>query len=156
MEKCRGMARSLSLDIYDQWEGMRKDGKWRFTSPTHVVAAFAKALEELRAEGGILARYGRYKANNALLRKNLKDMGIAAYLKEKCQSPIITAFLFPAADFSFPDFYEYVKKRGFVLYPGKLTTIDTFRIGNIGEIYKDDIEQLCAAIKDYMAGKSNG
>ncbi|MDR3349220.1 MAG: 2-aminoethylphosphonate--pyruvate transaminase [Acidaminococcales bacterium] len=153
IEKCKGVARSLSLDIYDQWAAMRKDGKWRFTSPTHVVAAFARALDELETEGGIKARHERYKANNALLRKNMKNMGFTAYLDEKIQSPIITTFVFPAPDFNFPAFYEYVKSRGFVLYPGKLTEVDTFRIGNIGEIYKDDIEKLCAAIKDYMEGK---
>ncbi|MDR2007274.1 MAG: 2-aminoethylphosphonate--pyruvate transaminase [Acidaminococcales bacterium] len=154
LEKCRGIARSLSLDLYDQWAAMRKDGKWRFTSPTHVVAAFAKALDELEAEGGIRARYERYKANNALLRKKMKDMGFTAYLEEKVQSPIITTFLFPAPDFNFPGFYGYVKNRGFVLYPGKLTEVDTFRVGNIGEIYQDDIEKLCAVIKDYMEGKN--
>ena len=147
---CQGNSRSLSLDLYDQWQLMDKDGKWRFTSPTHVVAAFSKALDELLEEGGVSARYQRYQENNQLLRQKLSSMGIYAYLAEEFQSPIITTFLFPQKDFDFNDFYHYVKVRGFVLYPGKLTEVDTFRIGNIGEIYREDILQLCKIIEEYM------
>jgi 2-aminoethylphosphonate-pyruvate transaminase len=146
---CEGNARSLSLDLYDQWKHMDKDGKWRFTSPTHVVAAFSKALDELAEEGGVSARYARYRSNNQLLRNLLQELGFAAYIEESLQSPIITTFLFPQVDFDFDEFYHYVKERGFVLYPGKLTDFDTFRIGNIGEIYEEDIRQLCAIIADY-------
>lgn len=150
---CQGNARSLSLDLYDQWLHMDKDGKWRFTSPTHVVAAFAKALDELAAEGGVAARYQRYRANNELLRAKLKDLGFKAYIEETLQSPIITTFLFPDEEFKFADFYQYVKEQGFVLYPGKLTDTDTFRIGNIGEIYESDIHKLCDIIEAYMRGR---
>jgi 2-aminoethylphosphonate-pyruvate transaminase len=146
---CEGNARSLSLDLYDQWKQMDKEGKWRFTSPTHVVAAFSKALDELFAEGGVPARQARYRHNNQLLRNCLQQLGYSAYVDETVQSPIITTFLFPEVDFDFEDFYHYVKARGFVLYPGKLTDMDTFRIGNIGEIYEADIRKLCGIIAEY-------
>lgn len=153
LKELQGTARSLSLDLYDQWKGMDKDGKWRFTSPTHVVAAFAKALDELAEEGGVTARFERYRRNNRLLRDRLAGIGLYAYIEEAKQSPIITTFLFPEGQhFSFADFYAYVKERGFVIYPGKLTDVDTFRIGNIGEIYEEDIEQLCGIIEEYMGG----
>ena len=152
---CQGTAKSLSLDLYDQWKCMEKDGKWRFTSPTHVVAAFSKALEELTAEGGVLARYKRYSENNSVLRDKLKAMGITAYIRKEFQSPIITTFLFPSIKFDFADFYQYVKANGFVLYPGKLTDVNTFRIGNIGEVYKQDIVQLCDIIEKYMEERIN-
>ena len=151
--KCEGNSKSLCLDLYDQWKCMDKGGKWRFTSPTHVVAAFSKAIDELIAEGGVLGRNKRYKENNHLLRMKLKNIGFDAYIKEELQSPIITTFLFPNDKFDFNDFYNYVKIRGYVLYPGKLTEIDTFRIGNIGEIYKEDIEKLCLIIQEYMIGR---
>jgi 2-aminoethylphosphonate-pyruvate transaminase len=154
LEKCEGKARSLCLDLFDQWRVMRQDGKWRFTSPTHAVAAFAQALDELRQEGGVKARYKRYKSNNALLRKRLAALNIEAYIADEAQSPIITTFLYPRDDFNFSAFYEYVKKRGFILYPGKLTAVNTFRIGNIGEINRADIEELCAVIKKYLKGKN--
>ncbi|WP_054860798.1 2-aminoethylphosphonate--pyruvate transaminase [Gracilibacillus sp. JCM 18860] len=147
---CKGNARSLSLDLYDQWKVMDKDGKWRYTSPTHVVAAFSKALDELVEEGGIPARFQRYQRNNQLLREKLTALGFQPYISEEKQSPpIITTFLFPDEAFNFQDFYYYVKEKGFVLYPGKLTNAKTFRIGNIGEIYEEDIKQLTEIIEHY-------
>ena len=147
---CEGNARSLSLDLYDQWKEMDKDGKWRYTSPTHVVAAFAKAMEELVEEGGIPARFARYQHNNRLLRERLEKVNIHAYITAEKQSPIITTFLIPNEQFSFEEFYAYVKTKGYVIYPGKLTDVDTFRIGNIGEIYEEDIQELCSIVEDYM------
>lgn len=152
LEKCKGISRSLSLDLYDQYKGMDKDGKWRFTSPTHVVAAFSKALDELKEEGGVEVRYNRYKNNNLVLRKKLKEIGIESYIEENKQSPIITTFAFPTDAFSFNEFYSFIKERGFVIYPGKLTDVDTFRIGNIGEIYEEDINKLCEIIEEYVKG----
>ena len=125
--KCKGNSKSLSLDLYDQWINMDKDGKWRFTSPTHVVAAFSKALDELREEGGVASRNKRFTDNNNLLRRKLTAMGINSYINEELQSPIITTFLFPSEDFNFNSFYNYVKERGFVLYPGKLTRVDSIQ-----------------------------
>ncbi|WP_291753434.1 2-aminoethylphosphonate--pyruvate transaminase [Lysinibacillus sp. UBA5990] len=155
LEKCKGQARSVALDLYSQWEVMKKDGKWRFTSPTHVVAAFAKALEELVEEGGVNARYQRYADNNQLLRSRLLVLGFEAYISQELQSPIITTYLFPHQEFSFEHFYLEMKKEGFVIYPGKLTDVDTFRIGNIGDIYEKDMQALCEVIENYMVVKNN-
>ncbi|MEV9641301.1 2-aminoethylphosphonate--pyruvate transaminase [Mammaliicoccus sciuri] len=152
---CEENSRSLSLDLYDQWKEMHEDGKWRYTSPTHVVAAFSKAIDELIEEGGISARQQRYETNNQLLRVELEKAGIHAYITAEKQSPIITTFLFPNDQFSFNEFYSYMKERGFVIYPGKLTEVDTFRIGNIGEIYEEDIAALCMIIEEYMGVLSN-
>ena len=146
----KGKARSLSLDLYDQWMGMDKDGKWRFTSPTHVVLAFSKALDELIKEGGVKARYERYSNNNKLLRRRMKEIGINSYLKEELQSPIITTFILEDNKFTFNEMYDFVKERGFAIYPGKLTKIDTFRLGNIGEIYEEDINNICDIFTDLL------
>lgn len=148
----KGKARSLSLDLYDQWETMDKDGKWRFTSPTHVVLAFSKAIEEMLDEGGIAARSKRYYDNNRLLIKKMKEMNIESYVDLKYQGPIITTFYYPKdKHFEFNEMYNYIKNRGYAIYPGKLTTAQTFRIGNIGEIYEADILNLCSIIKDFLA-----
>lgn len=148
--QCEGNARSLSLDLYDQWKEMDKDGKWRYTSPTHVVAAFSKAIDELIEEGGVIERYNRYRSNNNLLRTRLGELGFKAYIEEENQSPIITTFIFPNDKFNFVSFYNYIKERDFVIYPGKLTDADTFRVGNIGEIYEEDINVLCDIIGQYV------
>ena len=148
----KGKARSLSLDLYDQWETMQKDGKWRFTSPTHVVLAFAQALRELEKEGGIAARNKRYTDNNHLLIEKMKELGIRPYIDAAHQGPIITTFYYPQNHhFSFADMYRYIKERGYAIYPGKVTEADTFRIGNIGEIYEEDILKLAAIMKAFLA-----
>lgn len=156
LEQSEGKARSLSLDLYDQWKTMEKDGKWRFTSPTHVVLAFAKAMEELEEEGGIPARAARYAANQHLLTERLGALGFRPYLDFSVQGPIITSFFYPAGSaFTFQEMYDYIKARGYVLYPGKVMQADTFRVGNIGEIYAEDIEKLAAIMADFLkeAGK---
>lgn len=146
-----GKARSLSLDLYDQWLTMNKDGKWRFTSPTHVVLAFAKALEDLEEEGGIPARSKRYAENNKYLIEKLQELGIRPYIEGRYQGPIITTFFYPeGSHFSFQEMYRYIKERGYAIYPGKVTDADTFRIGNIGEIYHEDMENLYNIIKEFL------
>ena len=150
MELCKGNSRSLSLDIYDQWETMEKQsGKWRYTSPTHTVRAFKQALDELDAEGGIDARNKRYCSNQRILSAGMKKLGYKALLPEALQSPIISSFEYPSESFSFRNFYEQLKKAGFVIYPGKISKRETFRIGTIGQVFPDDINKLIDTIGFY-------
>ena len=150
--KSKGKARSLSLDLYDQWKGMEEgNGKWRFTSPTHVVLAFDKAMEELYWEGGIPSRYERYEKNQKLLVQLFGKLGFKPYLSEEVQGPIITTFYYPeGVKFTFEKMYDYIKKRGYVLYPGKVMEAETFRVGNIGEIYSEDIKKLAEIMSDFL------
>ena len=151
---CEGKCQSLSLDLYDQWKTMEVDGKWRFTSPTHVVLAFAKALEELEEEGGIPAREQRYRDNNQHLIERMRQMGIRTYIDSTHQGPIITTFYYPDhAQFDFEEMYQYIKDRGYAIYPGKVTDADTFRIGNIGEIYLEDIDKVCDIMEEFFQTK---
>ena len=145
----KGNARSLSLDIYAQWETMEKGhGKWRFTSPTHVVRAFYQAMQELKEEGGIEARHRRYVENHRTLVDGMRALGFQTQLSDDKQGCIITSFLYPSADFDFADFYNKLKGKGFVIYPGKISDADTFRIGNIGDIFPSDIKALLEAIRE--------
>ncbi|WP_367565356.1 2-aminoethylphosphonate--pyruvate transaminase [Lacrimispora sp.] len=156
LEACKGRARSLSLDLYDQWKYMDADGKWRYTSPTHVVLAFAKALRELEEEGGIKARHSRYSENNRLLIRGFKNLGFKPYVGSEHQSPIITTFFYPEPkDYDFQEMYRYIKERGYAIYPGKVTDAETFRVGNIGEIYPEDMENLCNILAGFLKEKEN-
>lgn len=149
LEQCKGIARSLSLDLFAQWDAMEKGhGKWRFTSPTHVVRAFMQALKELQAEGGITARYARYCENHRILVNGMRKLGFQTLLPDEEQSPIITSFLYPEKDFDFKTFYLKLKACGFVIYPGKITQTDTFRIGNIGDVHPQDFINLTQAISN--------
>ena len=149
-EKTRGYARSLSLDLYDQWQTMEAyNGKWRYTSPTHTLLAFHQALEELADEGGIQARYQRYSACQKALVQGMRSLGFAPLLDDDFHSPIITAFFFPQeAWFDFSIFYQLLKQRLFVIYPGKVSDHDTFRIGTIGDLNLDDIDRLIGAVQE--------
>ncbi|KMK93429.1 2-aminoethylphosphonate--pyruvate aminotransferase [Aeromonas enteropelogenes] len=145
---CAGRARSVSLDLHAQWQTMEQQGgKWRFTSPTHTVLAFAQALRELDEEGGIAARHQRYSENQRTLVDGMAALGFAPLLPEKWQSPIITAFYSPAhPDYRFTDFYQRLKGQGFVIYPGKVSQADCFRIGNIGDVTPERVRELLAAM----------
>ncbi|MCL2856320.1 MAG: 2-aminoethylphosphonate--pyruvate transaminase, partial [Oscillospiraceae bacterium] len=150
LEGCAGNARSLCMDLVGQWQEMDKSGKWRYTSPTHVVRAFYQALDELEAEGGITARHARYSKNHSVMVAGMREIGFTTLLPDNMQSPIITSFLYPDDKFDFKVFYEAVKAKGFVLYPGKISQADTFRIGNIGEVYPGDMERLIEAVREVV------
>ncbi|GKX52979.1 2-aminoethylphosphonate--pyruvate transaminase [Budvicia aquatica] len=148
LAECANRCRSLSLDLYDQWLCMEQgQGKWRFTSPTHAVLAFAQALKELEEEGGISDRNQRYCQNQRKLVSGMRKLGFDTLLDDSLQSPIITAFYSPKhQDYKFKHFYTLLKDQGFVIYPGKVSQSDCFRIGNIGEVYSRDIEALLSAV----------
>jgi 2-aminoethylphosphonate-pyruvate transaminase len=144
---CEGFARSLSLDLLGQLKAFEKSGQFRFTPPTHALLAFDQALSELEAEGGVRGRNARYCANHAALVAGMAGLGFEPYLAPAVQSCIITAFAYPSSDaFEFGRFYRELSDRGFIIYPGKLTEVDTFRIGNIGRLFAQDIQQLVLAI----------
>jgi 2-aminoethylphosphonate-pyruvate transaminase len=146
VEEASGQARSLSLDLYDQWSYMERTGQFRFTPPTHVLLAFRQALRELEEEGGVDARAQRYRANHRTLVDGMQRLGFEVYVPPEHQSHIITAFRYPEPGFSFGDFYARLHARGYIIYPGKLSDVDTFRIANIGHLDQGDIEGLLRAI----------
>jgi 2-aminoethylphosphonate-pyruvate transaminase len=148
LEAAKGNAHSLSLDLHDQRRGFEANAQWRFTPPTHVVAAFAQALDEHEAEGGIEGRGARYRANAAILIEGMRALGFETLLPDRLQAPIIVTFRMPADPaFVFADFYDRLRQRGFVIYPGKLTVADSFRIGCIGRLGAEEMTAAIAAIR---------
>jgi 2-aminoethylphosphonate-pyruvate transaminase len=149
--QCKGNCHSLSLDLYDQWQVLEGNGQWRFTPPTHVLAAFDQALREHEEEGGVDGRGGRYSKNCRALIDGMKKMGFAPLLSDNLQAPIIVTFHMPADPaFDFEDFYRRVGEKGFLLYPGKLTVAPTFRIGCIGRLGLEQINAALDAIQDVI------
>ena len=142
---------SISLDILEQWKNFEKNNEFRFTPPTHSVMAFSKALKELENNEGIQERITRYKENYSLLKIGMEKLGFKCFLPDTLQGYFITAFLYlDHPNFIFDQFYNILNNRGYILYSGCLTTIKTFRIGNIGQIYKKDIINLLENIKDTL------
>jgi len=151
LEEARGQAPSLSLDLHDQWTAMEKNGQWRFTPPTHVIAALDRALEQHAAEGGVAGRGGRYRRNCDLLVSGLRAMGFETLLPDALQAPIIVTVRMPADHkFHFETFYDRLSQRGFVIYPGKLTVADSFRIGCIGALGEAAMHGVIQAIREVM------
>ena len=146
-----GNSHSLAMDLHDQHVYMEKTGQWRFTPPTHVAAALAEAIRQFVEQGGQPARLGRYAANCATLIGGMKALDFEPFLKPEVQAPIIVTFHAPAdPHYAFRAFYDAVRARGFILYPGKLTERETFRVGCIGAIGPDVMQQAVAAVADAM------
>lgn len=142
-------ARCLSLNLADQLRGFDRNGQFRFTPPTHALLAFEQALKEFLAEGGVRARNRRYRASHAALVQAMLSLGFKPYLPPAIQSCIITAFHCPTDPrFQFADFYRRLSERGFIIYPGKLTCAETFRIANIGHLFETDIRELAKAVAE--------
>jgi 2-aminoethylphosphonate-pyruvate transaminase len=151
IEAAAGQCPSLVLDLHDQWTYMENTGQWRFTPPTHVVAALRSALDQYQAEGGQPARLGRYSANCAALVGGMRALGFRSFLADAVQAPTIVTFLSPPDPaYDFAELYRRVREMGFILYPGKLTEVDTFRIGCMGDIDANVIRRAVAAIRDSL------
>ena len=149
-----GNAPALSLDLYDQWVSMERTGQWRFTPPTHVLAALDQALDEHQAEGGVAGRGTRYRANCRILIEGMRALGFETLLSDDLQAPIIVTLRMPADPrFLFDHFYDRLRDRGYVIYPGKLTAAPSFRIGCIGRIGPDEMRGALAAIRATLADR---
>ena len=151
LERAAGNSSSLAMDLLDQWQYLQKTGQWRFTPPTHVVAALRAAINQYQAQGGLSARLARYTENCAALVSGMRAMGFRTFLPDALQAPIIVTFHSPPdPKYDFAEFYRRVRDRGFTLYPGKLTAVDTFRVGCIGAIGAGSLRQAVAAVADTL------
>ena len=149
LEAAQGNSHSLSLDVYDQWSYMNKTGQWRFTPPTHTVVAFLEALRLHEAEGGVAGRLARYSSNRDILVEGMRGLGFETLLEDEWLSPIITTFFSPDdPKFDFTQFYNEIKKRGFIIYPGKLTVADSFRVGCIGALDNQVMGGVIQAVQE--------
>jgi len=151
LEGCAGNSPSLSLDLHDQFVAMEKTAQWRFTPPIHVIVAFHQALTEHAAEGGVAGRGRRYAENCRILVEGMRALGFETLLPDALQAPIIVTFHMPAdPKFKFETFYDRLRERGYVIYPGKLTVADSFRIGCIGRLGAEEMRGALAAIRDTL------
>lgn len=152
LEAAKGNSHSLSLDVHAQWAAMEKTGQWRFTPPTHVVAAFLAALDAHEKEGSVAGRGMRYARNRDVMVEGMRELGFETLLADRWLSPIIVTFFCPASPaFEFRKFYELMKERGFIIYPGKLTVVDSFRIGCIGQMDEHVMRKVVAAAAQALA-----
>jgi 2-aminoethylphosphonate-pyruvate transaminase len=151
LAECKGNATTLVLDLFDQAEVFARTGQYRFTPPIHVIVALGKAIEEHAAEGGVPGRGGRYRENAKVLIDGMRAMGFQTLLPDRLQAPIIVTFHMPTEPrFVFQRFYDGLKDRGYVIYPGKLTVADSFRMGCIGRLYAEHMKGALAAVREVL------
>jgi 2-aminoethylphosphonate-pyruvate transaminase len=151
LQRSGGNSASLAMDLLDQFQYMQKTGQWRFTPPTHVLAALRAAIDQYRAQGGQKARLARYTENCRTLVSGMRALGLKTFLPDAVQAPVIVTFHAPPDPaYVFSEMYRRVRDRGFILYPGKLTTVETFRVGCIGAIGAETIKQAVAAVAEVL------
>ena len=151
LDGCAGRSLSLAMDLHDQHVYMEKTGQWRFTPPTHVLVALSEAITQYVEEGGQPARLARYTDNCKTLVEGLSALGLRPFLAPELQAPIIVTFHAPAHPaYDFKRFYAAAKARGFLLYPGKLTEVETFRVGCIGAIGRIEMQQAVNAVGEAL------
>ena len=151
IENAKGNSHSLSLDLYDQWQAMEKNKQWRFTPPTHVLAAFNQAIQEHKEQGGVEGRGKKYKKNCEIICNGMKELGFEQLLPDNLQAPIIITFKQPNdPKFNFEKFYNALSEKNFLIYPGKLTVAETFRIGCIGNLDEEDMRDTIKAVKEVV------
>jgi 2-aminoethylphosphonate-pyruvate transaminase len=152
LAETEGNATTLSLDLLDQRRNLEKTGQYRFTPPIHVIVAFHQALQEFFAEGGVAGRGGRYSENARILIGGMRSLGFTTLLPDPLQAPIIATFRTPDhPSFVFQRFYDSLRDRGYVIYPGKLTVADSFRIGCIGRLYPEHMRGALQAVRETLA-----
>ncbi len=152
LAKTEGNSHSLSLDLYDQYVSMEKNGQWRFTPPVHTILTFDRALQEFAAEDGVEGRGARYRQNCRILVDGMRRLGFQTLLPDELQAPIIVTFHMPADPrFQFEAFYEGLRRRGYIIYPGKLTVAESFRIGCIGRLGAEEMGGALAAVEDLLS-----
>lgn len=151
LEKTEGWARTLSLDLLDQWRGLERNGQFRFTPPTQVLLALLRALAELEEEGGVAGRADRYRRNFETLVRGMREIGFEEYLAPERQGYIITSFRYPTDPrFEFDEFHRRLADRGMIIYPGKVSDAACFRIGTVGRLFEADILRLLSAIREVL------
>jgi len=152
LEAAKGRSHSLSLDVHAQWATMNKTGQWRFTPPTHAVVAFLEALKAHEAEGGVAGRHARYAQNRDVVVAGMRALGFETLLVDDWLSPIIVTFFCPASPaFNFKRFYDLMKQKGFIIYPGKLTVAESFRIGCIGHMDAAIMRRVVTAASEALS-----
>ena len=151
LEATKYNTRTLALDLFSQWRGLESNGQFRFTPPTHAILAMDQALREFEEEGGAVGRLARYRHNHSILIMRMTKLGYELYIDEEIQGPIISTFLTPSdKEFDFEMLYDKMASRGISIYPGKLTEVDSFRIGTIGRLFEGDIHFLASTLEDCM------
>lgn len=142
--------RSYYCNLYLQYEYFEKTGEMHFTPPVQTIYATIQALKEY-FEVGEEAKFARHKAVYEAIHQGLAELGFKTVIDPKIESGLVVSVLYPDdPNFTFEKIHDYCYERGFTIYPGKISTTNTFRLCALGTITPEDIQQFFVALKEAM------
>ena len=144
--------RNLYLNIYKQYSYFKDNYQMRFTPPVQVLYALKQAIIEAKEET-IEKRYERYKDCCKILWDGLDKLNLKKLVNEKASSMLLTSIIEPQIEgYCFDDLHDYLYNKGFTIYPGKVSSENTFRIANIGQIYPENMNKFIEILEEYFTG----
>jgi len=134
--------RSYYCNLYLQYDYFEKTGEMHFTPPVQTIYATLQALKEYFAEGE-QAKWARHTRVFNAIHRGLDKLGFKDLIKREWQAGLVVSVLYPNdPNWSFEKVHDYCYERGFTIYPGKISTTNTFRLCALGAIDEKDIEDF--------------
>lgn len=142
--------RSFYCNLYQQYAGFEKNGEMRFTPPVQTVYAALQGLKEYYEEGET-PKYERHLRVNKAIHEGLAKLGLKEAIRPEIQSGLVVSVLYPEdPHWDFGKVHDYCYERGFTIYPGKISTSDTFRLCSLGAIDENDIKDFFAVFTEAL------
>lgn len=142
--------RSFYCNLYQQYAGFEKNGEMRFTPPVQTVYAALQGLKEYYEEGET-PKYERHLRVNKAIHEGLDKLGLKEAIRPEIQSGLVVSVLYPEDPrWDFGKVHDYCYERGFTIYPGKISTSDTFRLCSLGAIDENDIKDFFAVFTEAL------
>lgn len=142
--------RSYYCNLYLQYEYFEKTGEMHFTPPVQTVYATIQALKEY-FEVGEEAKFTRHRRVYEAIRKGVKELGFETVIDPKIESGLVVSVKYPDnPNWDFDKVHDYCYERGFTIYPGKISTTNTFRLCALGTIDVKDIEDFFVVLSNAL------
>ena len=134
--------RSYYCNLYLQYDFFEKTGEMHFTPPVQTVYAAVQALKEYWAEGEE-AKWARHTRIFEAIHEGLDKLGFQDVIRREWQAGLVVSVLYPDdPNWDFEKIHDFCYERGFTIYPGKISTANTFRLCALGAIDEQDIRDF--------------
>ena len=142
--------RSYYCNLYLQYEYFVKTGQMHFTPPVQTVYAAIQGLKEYFKEGEV-AKWQRHTRVFNAIHKGLEELGFKDYIKRELQTGLVVSVLYPDDDnWDFEKIHDYCYERGYTIYPGKISSTNTFRLCALGAIDEEDVKNFFIVLKEAL------
>lgn len=139
--------RSYYTNLYMQYDFIKNKGEMHFTPPVQTIYATEQAIKEYWAEGEA-GKWARHQSLWEAIYKGLDRLGFETIIPKEIQSKLVVSVKYPNdPNFDFVKIHDYVYERGFTIYPGKVSTLSTFRLCSLGTIVPADVDDFFVALE---------